>query len=96
MSGTERRAMRLIVKITIVKNFVGQTWATRGPQVGHGKCGWHPLTIGLFRAKLLFDYQALLKILAIISNLIATNLCLVRLAGIEPTTLGFGGQYSIH
>ena len=21
---------------------------------------------------------------------------LVRLAGIEPTTLGFGGQYSIH
>lgn len=22
--------------------------------------------------------------------------CLVRLAGIEPTTLGFGGQYSIH
>ena len=24
------------------------------------------------------------------------NSCLVRLAGIEPTTLGFGGQYSIH
>jgi hypothetical protein len=23
-------------------------------------------------------------------------LILVRLAGIEPTTLGFGGQYSIH
>jgi hypothetical protein len=23
-------------------------------------------------------------------------ICLVRLAGIEPTTLGFGGQYSIH
>ncbi len=23
-------------------------------------------------------------------------LVLVRLAGIEPTTLGFGGQYSIH
>jgi hypothetical protein len=22
--------------------------------------------------------------------------CVVRLAGIEPTTLGFGGQYSIH
>ena len=24
------------------------------------------------------------------------KLDLVRLAGIEPTTLGFGGQYSIH
>ena len=24
------------------------------------------------------------------------SLILVRLAGIEPTTLGFGGQYSIH
>jgi len=24
------------------------------------------------------------------------SLSLVRLAGIEPTTLGFGGQYSIH
>ncbi len=24
------------------------------------------------------------------------SLRLVRLAGIEPTTLGFGGQYSIH
>ena len=24
------------------------------------------------------------------------SLELVRLAGIEPTTLGFGGQYSIH
>jgi len=24
------------------------------------------------------------------------TLGLVRLAGIEPTTLGFGGQYSIH
>jgi len=23
-------------------------------------------------------------------------LCLARLAGIEPATLGFGGQYSIH
>ncbi len=26
----------------------------------------------------------------------AINANLVRLAGIEPTTLGFGGQYSIH
>ena len=25
-----------------------------------------------------------------------TYMTLVRLAGIEPTTLGFGGQYSIH
>ncbi len=25
-----------------------------------------------------------------------TWLGMVRLAGIEPTTLGFGGQYSIH
>ncbi len=24
------------------------------------------------------------------------SLILVRLAGIEPTTLGFGGRYSIH
>lgn len=27
---------------------------------------------------------------------VSTYLNLVRLAGIEPTTLGFGGQYSIH
>ncbi len=26
----------------------------------------------------------------------STKKALVRLAGIEPTTLGFGGQYSIH
>jgi hypothetical protein len=73
--------MRLIVKITIVKNSVGQTWAMRGPQVGHGKCCWHPLTIGLIRAKLLFDYQSSLKILAHKSKLIAINLWLVRWRG---------------
>ena len=28
--------------------------------------------------------------------LIGQDRSLVRLAGIEPTTLGFGGQYSIH
>ncbi len=28
----------------------------RGPQMGHGKQGLFLLTIGLFRAKLLFDY----------------------------------------
>ena len=44
----------------------------------------------------------LTAILGIAGSLAATYLgqamgwYLVRLAGIEPTTLGFGGQYSIH
>ena len=32
----------------------------------------------------------------IFHKLLILNNKLVRLAGIEPTTLGFGGQYSIH
>ncbi len=96
MSGAKRRAIRPIVIITIKKVPVGQTWAMRGPQMGHGKCDWLPLTIGLLWAKLLFDYQAPLEIPASYANLIASILYLVRLAGIEPTTLGFGGRYSIH
>jgi hypothetical protein len=52
--------------------------------------------MGLFRAKLLFDYRTPLEIFAPIGTDYVISLLMVRLAGIEPTTLGFGGQYSIH
>jgi hypothetical protein len=66
------------------------SWATRGPQVGHGKQGCLPLTIGLFRAKLLFDYWSPPEIFAHVSTDSAVSPLVLRLAGIEPTTLGFG------
>ena len=54
------------------------------------------MTIALFREKILFDYRTLPEILAHLSPEFAVSPLVVRLAGIEPTTLGFGGQYSIH
>ena len=56
----------------------------------------NPLTFALFREKLLCDYRTPLEILAHLSLEFAVSPLVVRLAGIEPTTLGFGGQYSIH
>ena len=54
------------------------------------------MTIALFREKPLLDYRTPRKILAHLSPEFAVSTLVVRLAGIEPTTLGFGGQYSIH
>ena len=43
-----------------------------------------------------FDYHPERLCIAHVSTDSAVSPLVVRLAGIEPTTLGFGGQYSIH
>ena len=88
--------MRLIVGISVMKNSVGQTWAMSGPQMGHGKYSGLPVTIGLFGARIRLDYWTALKTVDHVGTDYAVFPMMVRLAGIEPTTLGFGGQYSIH
>jgi hypothetical protein len=40
--------------------------------------------------------NCILRISQILNNFNINIKSVVRLAGIEPTTLGFGGQYSIH
>jgi hypothetical protein len=68
-------------------------WAMRGPQVGHGKHRSLTLTIGLFRAKLLFDYWSPPEIFAHVSTDYAVSPLVVRLAGIEPN--GFSPPTSL-
>jgi len=48
----------------------------------------------IFRAKPLFDHWSPSEIIAHLRANSAVSPLVVRLAGIEPTTLGFGGQYS--
>ncbi|MEN9467233.1 MAG: hypothetical protein RL081_1234 [Pseudomonadota bacterium] len=79
-----------------MKNSAGQTWAMHGPQMGHGKYTGLPLTFGHFEAKIRLDYRTPLETIDHVGAACAVFPLMVRLAGIEPTTLGFGGQYSIH
>ena len=75
---------------------LGHAWATDGPQMGHGKYTGLPLTFGHFEAKIRLDYRTPLETIDHVGAACAVFPLMVRLAGIEPTTLGFGGQYSIH
>ena len=43
-----------------------------------------------------FDYWLTILVWHHVGVYYTDSPLLVRLAGIEPTTLGFGGQYSIH
>jgi hypothetical protein len=55
-------------------------------------CSKHQLCLGFQD----FDYRPEQLWIAQVSTDYAVSPLVVRLAGIEPTTLGFGGQYSIH
>ena len=74
--------------------------ATRGPWMGHRLARSEAVTIGLLWRMAQkweekepggHDFQVPWA-----TENPRKSLILARLAGIEPTTLGFGGQYSIH
>ena len=78
-------------------NQLGHAWATGGPQSLHSSTDDHSAS-GRIVARI---HALQLRQMDCLTVAWATrnprkSLILVRLAGIEPTTLGFGGQYSIH
>lgn len=77
-----------------------KSWATHGPQVGHGAGPYIAMTLGpctLFaHGDTTYCVEGSALTVAWTMYIPRKSLILVRLAGIEPTTLGFGGRYSIH
>jgi len=74
----------------------GDGWATRGPQPKHKTSRDHR-TRALHGPDLQQgEADGNFSTVAWATKNPRKSLILVRLAGIEPTTLGFGGQYSIH
>ncbi len=89
----------------MVKNLYGiadyrKPRATHGPQVGHGAYSLDGLTLGpcalLAHGNNIVGVDGIDWTVAWAMKNPRKSLILARLAGIEPTTLGFGGQYSIH
>ena len=74
----------------------GHHWAMEGPWVGRQKVDFNERLLVRSGLGLAFDYRHIFLCELHVGAHYTNSPVLVRLAGIEPTTLGFGGQYSIH